>query len=97
MQELCSAISRQCKSLKAQAADWQSYFTRVETIGNRETREKQKKLRALEIKLRDLSASRDYWKNRAKIAEEKLQTANIDTCCEKKRDSYKRASKLKNK
>ena len=51
--------------------------------------EKQKKLRALEIKVRDLSASRDYWKNRAKIAEEKLQTANIDTCCEKKRDSYK--------
>ena len=59
--------------------------------------EKQKKLRALEIKVRDLSASRDYWKNRAKIAEEKLQTANIDTGCEKKRDSYKRASKLKNK
>ena len=50
--------------------------------------EKQKKLRALEIKLRDLSASRDYWKNRAKIAEEKLQTANIDTGCEKKRDSH---------
>jgi hypothetical protein len=59
--------------------------------------EKQKKLRALEIKVRDLSASRDYWKNRAKIAEEKLQTANIDTDCEKKRDSYKRASELKNK
>jgi len=50
--------------------------------------EKQKKLRALEIKLRDLSASRDYWKNRAKIAEEKLQTANIDTVGEKKRDSH---------
>lgn len=49
--------------------------------------EKQKKLRALEIKLRDLSASRDYWKNRAKIVEEKLQTANIGTGCEKKRDS----------
>ena len=50
--------------------------------------EKQKKLRALEIKLRDLSTSRDYWKNRAKIAEEKLQTANIDTVGEKKRDSH---------
>mgnify|MGYP001506871810 CR=1 FL=1 len=59
--------------------------------------EKQKKLRALEIKVRDLSASRDYWKNRAKIAEQKLQTANIDTGCEKKRDSYTRASELKNK
>ena len=59
--------------------------------------EKQKKLRALEIKVRDLSASRDYWKNRAKIAEEKLQAANYDTGCEKKRDSHKRASELKNK
>ncbi|WP_242054743.1 hypothetical protein [Nostoc sp. FACHB-190] len=48
--------------------------------------EKQKKLRALEIKVRDLSASRDYWKNRAKIAEEKLQKANIETGLEKKRD-----------
>jgi len=67
MQELCSEISRQCKSLKAQAADWQSYFTRVETIGNRETREKQKKLRTLEIKVRDLSASRDYWKIEPKL------------------------------
>lgn len=32
--------------------------------------EKQKKLRALEIKVRDLSNSRDYWKERAKAAEE---------------------------
>ena len=31
--------------------------------------EKQKKLRALEIKVRDLSASREYWKNRAIAAE----------------------------
>lgn len=48
--------------------------------------EKQKKLRALEIKVRDLSTSRDYWKNRAKIAEEKLHKANIETELEKKRD-----------
>jgi hypothetical protein len=30
--------------------------------------EKQKKLRTLEVKVRDLSASRDYWKSRAIIA-----------------------------
>jgi hypothetical protein len=48
--------------------------------------EKQKKLRALEIKVRDLSASRDYWKNRAKIAEEKLLKQTIERDEEKKRD-----------
>ncbi|MEJ6487266.1 hypothetical protein N0Y54_39500 [Nostoc punctiforme UO1] len=54
--------------------------------------EKQKKLRALEIKVRDLSASRDYWKSRAKIAESKLLKQNIEIEDEKKRDSYKRSS-----
>lgn len=34
--------------------------------------EKQKKLRALEIKVRDLSGSREYWKNRAIAAEKGL-------------------------
>ncbi|MCC5611188.1 hypothetical protein LC612_31635 [Nostoc sp. CHAB 5834] len=34
--------------------------------------EKQKKLRALEIKVRDLSALREYWKNRAIAAEKGL-------------------------
>jgi len=47
--------------------------------------EKQKKLRALEIKVRDLSTSRDYWKNRAKIAEEELHKADVETGSEKKR------------
>ncbi|MBN3877579.1 MAG: hypothetical protein ACYTXT_44515 [Nostoc sp.] len=54
--------------------------------------EKQKKLRALEIKVRDLSASRDYWKSRAKIAESKLLKQNIEIGDEKKRDNYKRSS-----
>jgi hypothetical protein len=40
--------------------------------------EKQKKLRTLEIKVRDLSASRDYWKSRAKIAESNLLKQNIE-------------------
>lgn len=47
--------------------------------------EKQKKLRSLEIKVRDLSASRDYWKNRTKMAEEKLLRQNLETSEEKKR------------
>ena len=34
--------------------------------------EKQKKLRASEIKIRDLKASREYWKNRALAAEEEI-------------------------
>lgn len=38
--------------------------------------EKQKKLRALEIKVRDLSASREYWKNRAIAAEQGLPQGN---------------------
>lgn len=32
--------------------------------------EKQKKLRAMEVKVRDLSASREYWKERALKAEQ---------------------------
>lgn len=54
--------------------------------------EKQKKLRALEIKVRDLSASRDYWKNRAKNAEAKLLTQSVETVSEKKRKKEKSSS-----
>jgi len=56
--------------------------------------EKQKKLRALEIKVRDLLASRDYWKNRAKMAEEKLLKQNVETDEEKKRENNKPTSEL---
>ena len=38
--------------------------------------EKQKKVRALEVKVRDLSNSREYWKKRAIEAEKKLSKEN---------------------
>ncbi len=47
--------------------------------------EKQKKLRALEIKVRDLSASREYWKNRAIAAEQGLPEKNGEVYAEGKK------------
>lgn len=48
-------------------------------------REKQKKLRALEIKVRDLSASREYWKNRALAAEQEISQENEEAVVEEKK------------
>jgi hypothetical protein len=47
--------------------------------------EKQKKLRALEIKVRDLSASREYWKNRAIAAEKGVSQENGEVSVEVKK------------
>ncbi|MEA5624833.1 hypothetical protein [Nostoc sp. UHCC 0251] len=47
--------------------------------------EKQKKLRALEIKVRDLSASREYWKNRAIAAEKGSSLEKGEVCVEEKK------------
>lgn len=47
--------------------------------------EKQKRLRALEIKVRDLSASREYWKNRAIHAESGLFVDNGEAVVEGKK------------
>lgn len=47
--------------------------------------EKQKKLRALEIKVRDLSASREYWKNRAIAAEKGSYLENGEVCVDEKK------------
>ncbi|PSB00470.1 hypothetical protein [Merismopedia glauca] len=46
---------------------------------------KQKKIRALEIKVRDLSASREYWKNRAILAELGLSQENESAVVEEKK------------
>ena len=48
--------------------------------------DKQKKLRALEIKVRDLSASREYWKNRVVVAEKGLAQENKEALVEEKKD-----------
>jgi hypothetical protein len=47
--------------------------------------EKQKKLRASEIKVRDLLASREYWKNRAIAAEQGLSQENGEARTEEKK------------
>ena len=47
--------------------------------------EKQKKLRALEIKVRDVSASREYWKNRAIAAEKGVSQENGEVSVEVKK------------
>jgi len=46
--------------------------------------EKQKRLRALEIKVRDLLASREYWKKRAMAAEKGLPPEDREIFTEKK-------------
>jgi len=45
------------------------YFEKSRDAWKAKALQKQQKLRALEIKVRDLSISRDYWKKKAKEAE----------------------------
>ena len=45
------------------------YFEKSRDAGKARALQKQQQLRALEIKIRDLSVSRDYWKKKAKEAE----------------------------
>jgi hypothetical protein len=47
--------------------------------------ERQKKLRALEIKVRDLSASREYWKHRAIAAEKEASQEKGEVLVEVKK------------
>lgn len=47
--------------------------------------EKQKKLRALEVKVRDVSASREYWKNRAIAAEQGITQENNEAGAKEKK------------
>jgi hypothetical protein len=51
--------------------------------------EKQKKVRALEIKVRDLSDSREHWKNRALAAESKLKEQNVGGSLGEKKKKWK--------
>jgi hypothetical protein len=47
--------------------------------------DRQKKVRALEIKVRDLSVSRENWKQRALAAESQLKQQNLAAEIEKKK------------
>ena len=55
--------------------------------------DRQKKVRALEIKVRDLSVSRENWKQRALAAESQLKQQNLAAEIKKKRKNRNRGSK----
>ena len=74
MQEFKSPVSRLARLFRNGRDNWKE-----------KALEKQKKLRALEIKVRDLSASRENWKNRALIAKSKLKQQNIEEVREQKK------------
>ena len=74
MQEFKSPVSRLARLFRNGRDNWKE-----------KALEKQKKLRALEIKVRDLSASRENWKNRALIAESKLSQQNVEEGREQKK------------
>ena len=58
---------------------------------SRDSIERQQKLRALEIKVRDLSQSREKWKQRAIKAEKELRILHANSA-----DGQKKGKKLKN-
>jgi len=66
MQDFKSPVSRLARLFKKSRDSWKERAL-----------EKQKKVRALEIKVRDLSDSREHWKNRALAAESKLKEQNV--------------------
>lgn len=74
MQEFKSPISRLARLFRNGRDNWKE-----------KALEKQKKLRALEIKVRDLLASRENWKTRALIAESKLSQQNSEEGREQKK------------
>ena len=79
MQEFKSPISRLARLFRNGRDNWKE-----------KALEKQKKLRALEIKVRDLSASRENWKTRALIAESKLSQQNSEEGREQKKGKSNR-------
>lgn len=72
--ELKSSTSRLARLFRAGRDNWKQRAL-----------EKQKKLRALEIKVRDLSASREYWKNRAFAAEQGVPQENGEVLANEKK------------
>jgi hypothetical protein len=64
-------------------------FKKSRDSGQERALEKQKKVRALEIKVRDLSDSREHWKNRALAAESKLKEQNVGGGLGEKKKGWK--------
>lgn len=67
MQEFKSPVSRLVRLFQKGRDNWKE-----------KALEKQKKVRALEVKVRDLLESREQWKNRALAAEAKLREQNVE-------------------
>ena len=61
MKDFKTSASRLARLFKKSRDDWKA-----------KAAEKQKRIRALEIKIRDLSQSRDHWKQQAKSAQQQL-------------------------
>ncbi len=74
MKKLKSSSSRLIRLFKQSRENWKETAL-----------ERQKQLRALEIKVRDLSGSRENWKKRAMKAEKELRILRADSVDEKKK------------
>jgi len=74
MKEFKSPISRLARLFKKSRDNWKEQAIK-----------KQKKLRALEIKVRDLAEARAQWKNRAREAEEQLRQLKVSEQSEQKK------------
>ena len=82
MQEFKSPVSRLARLFQKGRDNWKE-----------KALEKQKKIRALEIKVRDLSASREQWKKRALAAELKLKEKNIEVGSKIKKKKSQKSKK----
>jgi hypothetical protein len=78
MQEFKSPVSRLARLFQKGRDSWKE-----------KALDKQKKVRALEIKIRDLSASREHWKQRALAAESQIKEQNIGVEIGKKKKKSK--------
>ena len=76
MQEFKSPVSRQARLFRKGRALWKQ-----------KALDRQQKIRALEIKIRDLSSSRQNWKQRALEAELQLKKQKDGETTEKKNKS----------
>lgn len=81
MQEFKSPVSRLARLFQKGRDSWRE-----------KALEKQKKVRALEIKVRDLTASREHWKQRALAAESEIKEQRIGAVSEKKKKLLARTS-----
>ncbi len=78
MQEFKSPVSRLARLFQKGRDSWRE-----------KALDKQKKVRALEIKVRDLTASPEHWKQRALAAESQRKEQNIGAVIDEKKKKLK--------